>query len=248
MCPRSLSKDATALEAGSSRAYTCSQARPVKMVDGGVLRVRRPVLAQSVRRVTALVLTAAILSACGVSQLTSPFRSKQKQKNFEQPVSEASLLEAARTDTTGQVSIETAITGCPQFKIWPRDRLLTVYDVGRVGDGLAIQYRGEITKTARECQIQPNHVTVKYGFAGRVLLGPRGRPGQVQMPMKIHVADHTRNIVSTQNIAIAVTIPVDNPVGYFSAVKKLSFAIPPGVPPSDFKLFIAFDRSMPGSG
>ncbi len=248
MCLGSLSQDTITLEAGSSRAYTCSRARPVKIVDGGVLRVRRQVLAQSVRRVTALVLSAAILSACGVSQLTSPFRSKQKQKNIEPPVSEASLLEAARTDTTGQVSIETAMTGCPQFKIWPRDRLLTVYDVGRVGDGLAIQYRGEITKTARECQIQPNLVTVKYGFAGRVLLGPRGRPGQVQMPLKIHVADHTRNIVSTQNIAVAVTISADNPVGYFSAVKELSFALPPGVPPGDFKLFIAFDRDKPGSG
>lgn len=197
---------------------------------------------------TVLVLTAAVLSACGVSQITSPFRSKQKRQSFEPSVSEARLLEAARADITGQVAIETAITGCPQFKIWPPDRLLTVYDIGRVGDGLAIQYRGEITKTARECRIQPNQVTVKYGFAGRVLLGPRGRPGQVQMPMKIHVTDHTRKIVSTQDVALAVTIPADNPVGYFSAVRELSFAIPPGVPPGDFKLFIAFDRSTPGSG
>ncbi|MFQ5626108.1 MAG: hypothetical protein ACE5FM_05585, partial [Methyloligellaceae bacterium] len=144
-------------------------------------------------------------------------------------MSEASLLEAARTDTTGQVSIETAMTGCPQFKIWPRDRLLTVYDIGREGDGLAIQYRGEITKTARECQIQPNHVTVKYGFAGRVLLGPRGRPGQVQMPIQVHVTDRTRNIISTQKVAIDVTIPNGNPVGYFSAVREVSFTLAPGV-------------------
>lgn len=212
------------------------------------LRVCRPVVVQRARRLTALVLTAAVLSACGVSQITSPFSSKQKRQSFEPTVNEARLLEAARTDTTGQVSMEMAITGCPQFKIWPRDRLLTVYDVGRVGDGLAIQYRGEITKTARECQIQPNHVTVKYGFAGRVLLGPRGRPGQVQMPMKIHVTDHTRKVISTQDVALNVTIPADNPVGYFSAVRELSFALPPGVPPGDFKLFIAFDRGAPGSG
>jgi hypothetical protein len=197
---------------------------------------------------TALVLTAAVLSACGVSQITSPFSSKNKRNGLEPAVSEARLLEAARTDTTGQVSMEMAITSCPQFKIWPQDRLLTIYDVGRVGDGLAIQYRGEITKTARECQIQPNHVTVKYGFAGRVLLGPRGRPGQVQMPMKIHVTDHTRKIISTQSVSLNVTIPADNPVGYFSTVRELSFTLPPGVPPGDFKLFIAFDRSMPGSG
>ena len=183
-----------------------------------------------------------------MSQITSPFRSKQPNQSFEPYVSEARLLEAAKSDVSGEVSIEAAMTSCPQFKIWPRDRLLTIYDVGRAGDGLAIQYRGEITKTARECQIQPNQVSVKYGFAGRVLLGPRGRPGSVKMPIKVHITDQTRTIISTQKISIDVIIPADNPVGYFSAVRELSFTLPPGVPPGDFKLYIAFDRGASGAG
>jgi len=217
-------------------------------VNGGPLKVCRPVLARCARHTVALAVLAAVLSACGVSQITSPFRSKEKRQDWEPVVSEARLLEAARGDTSGQVSVESAITSCPRFSVWPRDRLLTVYDVGRVGDGLAIQYRGELTKTARECQIQPNHVTVKYGFAGRVLLGPRGRPGPVRMPVKIHLTDRERNIISTQTMTIDVTIPADNPVGYFSAVRETSFPLAPGVPPGDYKLFIAFDRSAPGTG
>ena len=212
------------------------------------MRVRKPVLARAARVTTALALIAAILAACGMSQITSPFRSKQQNQSFEPDVSEARLLEAAKSDVSGEVSIEAAMTSCPQFKIWPRDRLLTIYDVGRAGDGLAIQYRGEITKTARECQIQPNHVSVKYGFAGRVLLGPRGRPGSVKMPIKVHITDQTRTIISTQKISIDVIIPADNPVGYFSAVRELSFTLPPGVPPGDFKLYIAFDRGTSGAG
>jgi len=183
-----------------------------------------------------------------MSQVTAPFRSKEKRQAWEPVVNEARLLEAARADTGGQVSIETAITGCPKFSIWPRDRLLTVYDIGRVGDGLAIQYRGEITKTARECQILPNQVSMKYGFAGRVLLGPRGRAGKVRMPVKIHLTDRNKNIVSTQDFAVDVTIPNDNPVGYFSAVNDVTFALAPGVTPSDYQLFIAFERGSPGSG
>lgn len=195
-----------------------------------------------------MLLAGAILAGCGMSQVTAPFRSKEKRQAWEPVVNEARLLEAARTDTGGQVSMEAAITGCPKFSIWPRDRLLTVYDVGQVGDGLAIQYRGEITKTARECQVLPNQVSVKYGFAGRVLLGPRGRAGKVRMPVKIHLTDANRNIVSTQDFAVDVTIPNDNPVGYFSAVNDVTFAIAPGVTPSDYQLFIAFDRSAAGSG
>lgn len=183
-----------------------------------------------------------------MSQVTAPFRSKEKRQTWEPGVSEERLLEAARADNGGGVSMEAAINECPKFLVWPRDRLLTVYDVGRVGDGLAIQYRGEITKTARECQVQPNHVSIKYGFAGRVLLGPRGRAGKVRMPVKIHLTDSNRNIISTQNMSVDVTIPADNPVGYFSAVNSTSFDVAPGVPVSDYQLFIAFDRNEPGTG
>lgn len=183
-----------------------------------------------------------------MSQVTAPFRSKETRQAWEPVVNEARLLEAARADNGGQVSIETAITGCPKFSVWTRDRLLTVYDVGRVGDGLAIQYRGELTKTARECQIQPNQVSVKYGFAGRVLLGPRGRAGKVKMPVKVHLTDAERNIISTQDFSVDVTIPSDTPVGYFSAVRDVTFAVAPGVPAGDYQLYIAFDRTAPGSG
>lgn len=217
-------------------------------VLGGVLRVCRSVLALGVRSSILLLGASVALSACGMSQITAPFRSKEERQTWEPVVNEARLLEAARTDTSGQVSMEAAMTGCPKFTVWPRDRLLTVYDIGRAGDGLAIQYRGEITKTARECQIQPNHVSVKYGFAGRVLLGPRGRPGTVKMPVKIHLTDASRNIISTQDYNIDVTIPDDKPVGYFSTVRETSFELQPGVPPGDYQLFIAFDRSAPGAG
>ena len=217
-------------------------------VNGGALKVCSPMVMRCACRTAAVFVAFALVSGCGVSQITSPFRSEEKRPDWEPVVNEARLLEAARTDTSGEISIETAITGCPKFTIWPRDKLLTVYDVGRAGDGLAIQYRGELTKTARECRIQPNQITVKYGFAGRVLLGPRGRPGPVRMPVKIHLTDRERNIISTQNLVIDVTIPNDKPVGYFSAVRETTFQIAPGVPPGDYKLFVAFDRTAPGTG
>ena len=93
-------------------------------------------------------------------------------------VTEEQLLSAAKADegVTGTVAAGEIAHGCPRFVVWPRDNNVTVYEQGRVGDGLAIMHRGEITKTARECQVEPGKVTVKYGFSGRVLLGPRGKP------------------------------------------------------------------------
>lgn len=205
-------------------------------------------LAGAVSRGFAVLAAVALVSGCGMSQLTSPFSSEEKRQSWEPSVTEAGLLEAARSDTTGQVSMQTAATGCPAFDIWPRDRLLTIYEIGRVGDSSAIRHRGEITKTARECRFAAKRVTVKYGFAGRVLLGPRGQPGEVKLPVKVHITDRDRDILSTQEHRITVTIPQDDPVGYFSMVKDVTFDLPEGVPPSDYKLFIAFERSAPGAG
>ncbi|MDH3580426.1 MAG: hypothetical protein OEM91_07340 [Hyphomicrobiales bacterium] len=184
-----------------------------------------------------------------MSQMTSPFRKdKAKPSSWNPTVSEERLLEAAKTDTTGQVDMASSAIHCPRFSVWPRDRLLTVYEVGRVGDALAIQHRGEITKTARECQIFPDKITIKYGFAGRLLLGPRGRPGRFTLPVKVHITDRTRNIVSTQNLKLNVTIAADNPIGFFSTVNQVVIPLPPGTPPSDYRLFVAFDRNAPGTG
>jgi hypothetical protein len=75
---------------------------------------------------------------------------------------------------------------------WPVDRLLTIYQGGRIGDAQSIVHRGEITKLVRECQLYADRVTVKYGIAGRVLLGPKGAPGPVTMSIGIKVADADR--------------------------------------------------------
>ena len=111
-----------------------------------------------------------------------------------------------------------------------------------------IQHRGEITKTARECQIHPTKIDVKYGFAGRVLLGPRGQPGTYNLPLKVHVTDRAQNIVSTQSTQLSVTITAENPIGFFSTVREISIPLPAGATPSDYQLLVAFDRSAPGAG
>lgn len=193
------------------------------------------------------------LQGCAVSQLTSGLgsslfgSSKPAAEKWEPVVSEDRLLAAAKTDPNGPSDIPTAAQGCPKFVAWPRDRNMTVYEPGKEGDGLAIKYRGEITKTARECQLIPGQVTVKYGFAGRVLLGPKGAKGPATLPALLYITDKKRNKIKTEKVNVPITMSADQPIGYFSYVRRISFPIPPGSRASDFKLFVAFDRKTPGA-
>ena len=214
---------------------------------GDALRVCRKTHVSAAHFCAALVLASSLVGGCAISQITSPFRSQSSSNSWEATVTEERLLAAAKSDNSGQVDLPSAGNNCPGFSVWPRDKRLTVYETGRAGDNSGVQHRGELTKTARECQIGTDKVTVKYGFAGRVLLGPRGKSGTLTLPLRVHVTDASRNIVSSEKVNVKVKIPQGMPVGYFSAVREVSFALKSGVRPGQYNVFVAFDRKAAGA-
>jgi hypothetical protein len=205
-----------------------------------------------------VAILAATLGGCGMSSLTSGlgsgiFGGSSNTTAATTPsgeVNEAQLLEAAKADpnATGSVTSEEIIAGCPKVLATSRDNNLTIYEQGRAGDGLAIVHRGEITKTARECQIEPGRVTMKVGFSGRVLLGPRGKSGPISLPVNVVVTDAKREKVFAEKLKIDTNVAVENPIGYFSTVRTVTFAVPEGARPGEFEVNVSFDRNVPGAG
>jgi hypothetical protein len=165
-------------------------------------------------------------------------------------VSRDRLLDAAKADggAVTNVSGGGVAYGCPRFQVWARDGYVTVYEAGRIGDGLAVMHRGEITKTARECHVEPGRVTVKYGFSGRVLLGQKGRSGRVSLPVNIFVTDAKRQKIVTDKARVDVDVALDDPIGYFSFVREVTFDVPEGSRPGEFEVYVGFDRTIPGAG
>ena len=94
---------------------------------------------------------------------------------------------------------------------WPRDRLLTVYQPDHIGDTNFVVHRGEITKMSRECQILADRVVVKYGFAGRVLLGPKGGAGPVSFGVSVRVAGAQQNTLATDKMKVVDHDPARGP-------------------------------------
>ncbi len=187
-----------------------------------------------------------------MSSLTSGFGGGMFGGNSEATkVSEDQLLAAAKTNdpnATGSTAIGSVAAGCPRFVVAPRDNHITFYEAGRSGDGLAIMHRGEITKTARECQVEPGRVTVRYGLSGRVLLGPKGKPGNIALPMNVVVNDSKRAPVASDKLSVDVAIALDKPIGYFSAVRTVTFNIPEGSRAGEFELVVGFDSKAAGAG
>lgn len=209
----------------------------------------------SVARHAAFGAALAALAGCGMSSITSGigggwFGGDKKSTDASGgSVDQDQLLAAAKTETgsVGGFGGDVAF-GCPRFQVWSRDGYVTVYEAGRVGDGLAVMHRGEIMKTARECSVEPGRVTVKYGFSGRVLLGQKGRTGRVTLPVNVFVTDAKREKILTDTSRVNVDVSLDNPIGYFSVVRSVTIQIPEGSRPGEYEVYVAFDRSFPGAG
>jgi len=220
-------------------------------------------MAQSIMRTcygavtsAAALLAAVTLGGCGLSSVTSGIGSSilgggSSSSSEPANVSEQDLMDAAKAggaDSQGLASGGDAQPGCPRFVTWPRDSHLTIYEPGRIGDGLAIMHRGEITKTARECTMSGTQVTVKYGFSGRILLGPRGQSGPITLPINVFVTDAKRERITTDALRVDATVALENPIGYFSAVRTVTFNVPEGARPGEFEVYVGFDRNTPNAG
>ena len=208
----------------------------------------------SLARFAAFGAVLATLGACGMSSITSGigggwFGGGKSTQAEVGSVDQDQLLAAAKTETgsVGAIGGNVAF-GCPRFQVWSRDGYVTIYEAGRVGDGLAVMHRGEITKTARQCNIEPGRVTVKYGFSGRVLLGQKGRTGRVSLPVNVFVTDAKRQKIAADKARVDVDVALDNPIGYFSIVRSVTFQIPEGSRPGEYEVYVGFDRSIPGAG
>lgn len=203
-------------------------------------------------RIVCATALATLLAGCGMSSITSGigggmFGGGSASKTTEKAVTHEQMLSAAKANAPMGAGGDVA-GGCPRFSVWPRDHHVTIYEQGRIGDGLAVMHRGEITQTARECQIQGTRVTVKYGFSGRVLLGPKGHSGTISLPVNIFVTDAKRARIQNEQGMVDVAVSAEKPVGYFSAVRTVSFDVPVGSRPGEFEVFVGFDQTTPGAG
>ena len=224
-------------------------------LDRGAMTQSAKLAARAGARICLCGMLTLLAGGCGLSSITSGlgssiFGSSSSTPDKAPGVNEEQLLSAAKSsgDQSGTAGLGETAGGCPRLSISPRGTNLTIYEDGRAGDGLAIMHRGEITKTARECQLEPGRVTVRYGFSGRVLLGPRGRPGNITLPVNIVVTDSKREKVTTDKMTVAVPVAVDNPIGYFSAVRSVTFDVPEGTRPGEFEVFVGFDQGAQGAG
>jgi hypothetical protein len=92
-----------------------------------------------------------------------------------------------------------------------------------------LRYQLSFRQTARECQVQDGVMSIKVGVEGRVLLGPFGAPGSVEVPLRYAVVregPEPRLIVTKFKRIRATIAPGKTHVQFVDIEGRLNFPLP----------------------
>jgi hypothetical protein len=110
---------------------------------------------------------------------------------------------------------------------------------------MSLKYQGTFVRAARECAAVNQQMVMKVGVEGRIIVGPAGGPGQVDVPLRIAVVDETTagtKMITTKFIRIPVTVaPGQGSVDFSHVEEGLSFPMPSAADLDSYVVYIGFD-------
>jgi hypothetical protein len=110
-----------------------------------------------------------------------------------------------------------------------------------------VRYQGTFVQFSRECAPRPGVMSMKIGVFGRVITGPAGGAGEVDVPLRIAVVQEgpsPRTVVS-KLVHLPVAVPADTPSVDFTHVdQEVSFPLPRDAAElQNYVVYVGFDPS-----
>jgi hypothetical protein len=195
------------------------------------------------RRAAALVASAALLSGCSsASSVIEPYETTPswgtRISSFFSGATPGVSQPASRTPSAPEVE-------CPGVDIRPGASTLNIAvrpDQATAGD---LRYQLSFGQTARECRVQDGTMSIKVGVQGRIILGPFGAPGSVDVPLRYAVVregPEPRTIVTKFKRTGATIAPGQTHVQFVDIEEGLSFPLPSGEELSAYVVYVGFDE------
>jgi hypothetical protein len=134
---------------------------------------------------------------------------------------------------------------CPTVDVRMGASTLTIPPGSNDATAMALRYQGSIGEMGRTCRlVGGNTLKMKVGIQGRIVLGPAGGPGNVDVPLRfavVHEGPEPKTVVS-KFYKIAVTIPQGQlSVPFVNIDEDISFPMPKGDDLDSYIVYVGFD-------
>lgn len=186
--------------------------------------------------VPAFLCLALVLTGCGSTNVFS--------------TSALDLFSTSSKATSGDAGVAAdpnADVECPGIEV--RSGAATLMIGSKPGESepsaLDLRYQVTIIRTARECRVTAGVMTMKVGIEGRVITGPAGAPGMVDVPLRLAVVQegiNPKTILSRfAREQVTITNAVDR-VTFTHIDPEISFPMPQPVANIDaYVVYVGFD-------
>lgn len=107
----------------------------------------------------------------------------------------------------------------------------------------SLQFQSTITEVARECNYSPTNLNMRVGIKGRVINGPTGQTGTLNVPIRVAVANTANEVIYSILHQVPVTIPEGGSNALFSYVDgNVNIPIPER---PNLIVYVGFDEGPP---
>lgn len=139
---------------------------------------------------------------------------------------------------------------CPSVDIRTGAGTYTV--AGKPPDASAtdVRYQLSFTQLARQCSLVGGNLVMKVGVQGRIIVGPLGGPGPVDVPLRYAVVQEgvAPRTIATKFKRVGAEVPPGQPSVVFSDVEEdLSFPMPSRAELAGYTVYVGFDAIGDGA-
>jgi hypothetical protein len=192
--------------------------------------------------ILAAVSALALLAGCGGGAGTSGYFGGSALDLFNTSSKATTANAAAPSGPEVDTDIE-----CPDVKVRSGAATLTIgmNPKEQEPSPLQVRYQGSITRMARECHVAGGVMTMKVGIEGRIITGPAGGPGSVDVPLRLAVVQEgpsPKTIVSNFGKETVSVAPDSDRVNFTYIDSNISFPLPrPAGLIDNYVVYVGFD-------
>jgi hypothetical protein len=135
-------------------------------------------------------------------------------------------------------------TDCPPVTVREGASTLMVGPPKVQPDATNLRYQVTFGQMARECAVLGATMTIKVGVQGRVILGPTGGPGNIEVPLRLALVQEgpQPKTIWTKFYKVPVTIPPGQTSLTFIHVEEdVTFPTPKGDDIDAYVVYVGFD-------
>ena len=171
-------------------------------------------------------------------RMTALFSGKPAPSGYAEDAAAAAAAAAAQRAATEDCPTVDVRSGASTYAVGPP---------GAEPTATTLRFQASIAQTARECTVRSGNMTVKVGIQGRVILGPAGTPGQVEVPIRLALVQEgvEPKTIWTNAYRVPVNVPPgQSNVPFVHIEENITFPMPKPAELDAYVVYVGFDPAL----